>query len=101
MKHNMIFSLELSDHLVRNGQFTVTPLSSGNCGSATIWCVFEDGQGDAYLRQATRTGTRSLWKNKTIGVSAMDAVDVTDKWTVFGGVRIDRIDYTRVRHQML
>ena len=94
MKHNMIFSLELSDHNVRNGQFTVTPLAgiSPNCGSN--YCVFEDGQGDAYLRQATRTGTRSLWQNKTIGLSAMDAVDVTDKWTVFGGVRIDRIDYS-------
>ena len=27
MKHNMIFSLELSDHNVRNGQFTVTAIT--------------------------------------------------------------------------
>jgi catecholate siderophore receptor len=111
-KHEFIFGLEYTDHKVLNGVYTVTN-SGQNCITGTTavvnnaWCAI-DGSGNEVNglntlmnRQISKGGWDQDWAIKTVAFSLMDTVDLTDKFTVFGGVRRDQFDYnlkTRWNH---
>ncbi|MFC5771635.1 TonB-dependent siderophore receptor [Thauera sinica] len=96
MKHQFVFGAEYSDHSVTNGLYvntltgttsfpTATPIANG------VWRP----NTDRLLNRAVGKGPwDSDWNVKTLSLSAMDTVDLTDKWTVFGGLRYDRFDYS-------
>lgn len=103
MKHQIIFGLEYSDHKVLNGNYSISSAGQ-NCytgSSATLnaWCIL-DGSGNT-VSNVNKLINRSIskgdwdidWQVKTTSLSAMDTVDINDKWTVFGGLRYDKFDY--------
>ncbi|MFT3813690.1 MAG: TonB-dependent receptor [Acidovorax sp.] len=101
LKHEFIFSFEYTDHKVKSGNYGITTTGTPNCRtSATAtanngFCI-TDASGAALPnigglsgRTYTQQGMTRDWRVKTFALSAMDTVDLTDKWTVFGGVRAD------------
>lgn len=92
MRHQFILGAEYSDHSVLNGSYA----SSGTT-SATVWTAaggWVNNLNSTLNRGFAKGGMKSDWQNKTISLYAMDTVDVTDKWAVFGGVRYDRFNYS-------
>ena len=58
----------------------------------------ENGREVAGLNRLLRRNIRkdmsdSDWNVETVAASIMDTVDLTDQWTVFGGLRYDHYDY--------
>jgi catecholate siderophore receptor len=112
MKHELIVGLEVTDHQVTSaagtGQtgYAFTNSNAANCRSSATatannaWC-FTDSSGAA-LQASSLTGrvygARSAkqqdWQAKTTALSLMDTVDLTDKLTVFGGLRADHFQLT-------
>ena len=101
LKHEFIFGFEYTDHKVKSGNYRVTSTGTPNCRtSATAtanngYCI-TDANGvplpnlsDLAGRSYTRQGMTRDWRVKTFALSAMDTVDLTDKWTLFGGLRAD------------
>ncbi|AVP56837.1 TonB-dependent receptor [Pulveribacter suum] len=101
LKHEFIFGFEYTDHKVLSGNYGVTNTGAYNCrNSATAtannaWCI-TDANGNvtgnlgslAGRSYAKRDWTRD-WRVKTFALSAMDTVDLSDRWTLFGGLRAD------------
>lgn len=106
MKHEFIFSGEYTDHHVLSGSYNLNQ-SGFNCrnASGTPQSPFI-GANNAYcwnsitgtsfgnpqtlaVRNIVREGKTRDWHVKTLSLAAMDTVDLTDQWTVFGGVRAD------------
>jgi catecholate siderophore receptor len=113
MKHEFIFGAEYTDHRVVSGNYAIANSGAFNCkttegiGANNGFC-FTDSSGApvANLRTlAGRNGTRLAWNQdwqvKTIALTAMDTVDLTDRLTAFGGVRADRFDLSLVRRNNL
>ena len=104
LKHELIFGLEYSDHSVLNGVYDVTN-SGANClvpgrgGVSSSWCITDasgallNGINTIMNRNVAKGRWDSDWNVKTVSLSVMDTVDLTDKWTAFAGVRWDRFDY--------
>ena len=101
MKHEIITGFEYTDHMVKSGNYAVSNAGAYNCRtSATAtanngWC-FTNGAGASLGdptnlagRSYSRNGWNRDWQVRTYALSLMDTVDLTDKWTVFGGVRAD------------
>lgn len=86
MKHQFVFGVEYSDHSVLNGVYSVSPSTYTVTGAETNWQNLMN-------RRVAKGNWDSDWNVKTISLSAMDTVDLSDKWTVFGGLRYDRFDY--------
>ncbi|MDG6778390.1 TonB-dependent siderophore receptor [Thiomicrorhabdus sp. zzn3] len=104
-KNQFVFGAEFSDHKVLNGVYDITNAGESNClvsgrgGVSEGYCI-EDVNGNTvpginYLmgRQIQKGDWDSDWQVKTISLSAMDTVDVTDKFSVFAGLRYDQFDY--------
>lgn len=103
-KNELIFGLEYTDHKVKSGSYTITTNGTRNCRSNTAtttnnaFCI-TDAAGNVVANLGGLSG-RSYsqnpwsrdWQVKAFALSAMDTVDLTDKWTVFGGVRADYTD---------
>ena len=117
LKHEMIFGLEYSDHKVKNGVYGGTASNGANCFTRTntnrndtnpandsatannATCVTTatgsviNGLNSIMNRQLVKGTWDSDWNVKTVSLSAMDTVDLNDKWTAFAGLRWDRFDY--------
>lgn len=106
LKHEFIFGLEYTDHKVLSGNYGVTSTGASNCrtsgrnGPQNSWCITDlngnalDNLGSLAGRSyAKRDWTRD-WRVKTFALSAMDTVDLTDRWTLFGGLRADHYKLT-------
>ena len=103
-KNEFIFSAEYTDNKVTNGIYRGVRTGAFNCitGAGTVlnnYClVGQDGKlvadGNNLLK---RTITKSLWDQawqiKTVSASVMDTVDLTDRLTVFAGLRYDKFDF--------
>lgn len=106
LKHEFIFSFEYTDHRVKSGNYGITNSGATNCtvsgrgGTAPGWCITDASGntlpdlGDLAGRSYTRQGMTRDWRVKTLALSAMDTVDLTDKWTLFGGLRADHYKLT-------
>jgi len=102
-QHEFIVSLEYTDHQAIKGNFTSTNSGqnciTGNGNTANAWCIFDangkvvNGLNTLMNRQISRNGWSNDWQITTSALSLMDTVDVTDRLTVFAGVRADRFDF--------
>ncbi|MBK8187680.1 MAG: TonB-dependent receptor [Cellvibrio sp.] len=104
LNNEFIVSAEYTDHSVLNGTYLVTN-SGQNCytgATATTpnaWCVIDKaGQEVANIHTVmNRVISKNYWDIdwavKTQSLSIMDTVDLTDRWTVFAGVRADKFDF--------
>ncbi|TXH92197.1 TonB-dependent receptor [Thauera aminoaromatica] len=104
LKHEFIFGLEYSDHSVLNGVYNVAN-SGQNCITGNTatgnngWCATDangatvNGLNSLMNRQITKGDWDIDWNVKTISLSAMDTVDLTEKLTAFAGLRWDRYDF--------
>lgn len=106
MKHAFIFSFEYTDHKVLSGNYGIKNSATPNCRTAAGagpnngFCITDaagnllPNLGDLAGRNYTRQGWTRDWRVKTVSLAAMDSVDLTDKWTLFGGLRADHYKLT-------
>ncbi len=106
LKHEFIFGLEYTDHKVLSGNYGVSSTAAPNCrtsgrnGPQGSWCITDlngnalDNLGSLAGRSYERRDWTRDWRVKTFALSAMDTVDLTDRWTLFGGLRADHYKLT-------
>lgn len=104
LKHDLVAGLEYTDHKVLNGVYVNTNTGAFNCATGTSavlnnYCIY-NRSGAVVPNLSTllgRTYVKGTWDSdwavKTISAYLMDTVDLTDKLTVFGGLRTDRFDF--------
>ncbi|WP_229483566.1 TonB-dependent receptor [Massilia horti] len=113
LKHELILGAEFTDHKVVSGTFALTNNGTFNCkktagaGTNDTFC-FTDSAGRPVAdltnlagRTSTRLGYNQDWKVKTLALTAMDTVDLTDRLTAFGGIRADHFDLNLIRRNNL
>lgn len=105
LNHELVFGLEYTDQSVLNGSYTNSATGAGNCytagrgGVGEGYCIIDangntvSGLNSLLQRDVSKGDWDSDWGIKTVALSAMDTVDLTDKWTAFGGLRYDYYDY--------
>jgi len=105
-KHQFIVGLEYSDLSVENGVYQNTNTAATNCivngrgGPAPGYCI-TDANGvpiggdinNLLGRSITKGDTDADYSIKTVSLYGMDTMDVTDKFTLSGGLRLDRFNY--------
>ncbi|MFL6709104.1 MAG: TonB-dependent receptor [Massilia sp.] len=109
MKNEFIFGLEYTNHKVISGNYALSNGAAANCkstagvGANNAYC-FTNPDGSAVTnlatlagRSASRLGKNQDWRVKTVALTAMDTIDLTDKLSAFGGVRVDRFDLDLLR----
>lgn len=109
LKHELILGAEFTNHRVVSGTFALTNSGTFNCkstagaGANNAFC-FTDSAGRPVAklgrltgRTSTRLGYNQDWKVKTLALTAMDTVDLTDRLTAFGGIRADHFDLDLIR----
>lgn len=112
MKHEFIFGVEYTNHHVTRGNYNLniaagaaggrncitagTPTQANPTGATSSFCITDAGGntvGNVYTLQ-NRNIVKNIWNNdwnaKTVSGYIMDTVDLTDQWTLFGGLRYDR-----------
>ncbi|WP_287805091.1 TonB-dependent receptor [Diaphorobacter sp.] len=104
LKHEFNFGFEYTNHRVKSGNYRVTSAGTPNCRTnATAtgnngFCLTDangaplPNLGDLADRSYTRNAMGRDWHVKTFALSVMDTVDLTDQWTLFGGLRADHTD---------
>lgn len=104
-KHEIILGAEYTDHTVVSGSYNLNN-SGFNCrsnnsiGDLNAFCfIGADGVAVAdptklATRAVTRLGRTQQWHARALAASVMDTVDLTDKFTAFGGVRLDQFNLT-------
>ncbi|WP_319557714.1 TonB-dependent siderophore receptor [Thiomicrorhabdus sp.] len=103
--HKMIFGAEFSDMKVKNGVYDVTNTGATNCivsgrgGLSNGYCAV-DASGNVVAnlnglmgRSISKGDFDSDYNIVTTSLYAMDTADVTDKFSVFAGIRFDHFDY--------
>ncbi|MDO8330553.1 MAG: TonB-dependent receptor [Fluviicoccus sp.] len=105
--HKFIFGAEYTDSQVLNGVYTgLTAANNANANCITgtgttknAYCIL-DANGNAIGnigglmgRSPSKGAWDSDWRIKTLSLSVMDTVELSDKLEVFSGVRLDRFDY--------
>ena len=106
MKHEFIIGGEFTDHSVLKGSYTLGNTGAYNCRTSTTakannsYCIYDNtgsvvsGLSNVIGRQITKGNWNGDWHIETLALSLMDTVDLTDRWTMFGGVRFDRFDFS-------
>jgi catecholate siderophore receptor len=110
MKNELIFGVEYTNHKVTSGNFTVAnTAANANCktnagiGANNGYCLTTYGGtpvanlANLAGRSATRNNKNQDWRVKTAALTVMDTIDLTDKFSAFGGIRADRFDLDLVR----
>lgn len=103
-KNEFIASFEYTDNKVTNGIYRLTKTGAANCitGAGTVlnnYCATgADGKlvanGNNLLKRTIVKGPMDQdWQVKTVSASLMDTVDLTDRLTVFAGLRYDKFDF--------
>jgi catecholate siderophore receptor len=113
VKNEFIFGAEYADHKVVSGNYGVTNTAPFNCkstqgaGANNGYC-FADASGTPVAnlrtlagRSAARQGWNQDWQVKTFALTAMDTVDLTDRFTAFAGLRADHFDLSLIRRSNL
>ncbi|MDD2450801.1 TonB-dependent siderophore receptor [Sulfurovum sp.] len=105
MTHELVLGGEYSRQQVINGVYGTSPTGTKNC-----WSVGRSGVSEGYCgldtngravanlnnllqRNVYKGDADSDWNLDTISVYAMDTVDITDNFTLSGGMRYDHYDY--------
>ena len=110
MKNEFIFGAEFTNHKVLSGAYSITNSAAANCkstagiGANNAYCfTASNGTPVASLanlagRSAVRGGKTQDWRVKTVALTAMDTIDLSDRFSAFGGVRADRFDLDLIRY---
>jgi catecholate siderophore receptor len=85
MKHEFNIGLEYTDHAVLNGVYNIS-------GTTRLNGVSFTAINGALSRNYSKGNWDIDWHAKALSASIMDTVDLTDKWTVFAGVRYDKTE---------
>lgn len=105
-RHQWVFSTELSRNKVQNGGYNLTNTGDTNCvvsgrgGDSAGYCIVgPDGNTvsdihNVIQRDISRGDQTTDYEIDTVSVSAMDTIDLTDRWILSLGVRADRFDYS-------
>lgn len=103
LEHQFIVGAEYSDHSVLNGIYNVTNsgqnCTTGNGTTLNAWCATGadgkpvDGLRSLMNRQIEKSRWDIDWNVETMSLYLMDTVDLTEKWTMFAGLRMDSFDY--------
>ncbi len=105
LNHEFVFGLEYSKHSVLNGVYSNSATGASNCyvngrgGITQGYCIVDQngntvgGINSLMQRELSRGSWDSDWNINTVSVSMMDTVDLTERWTAFGGIRYDYFDY--------
>ena len=103
LTHEFIFGVEFASHSVLNGLYNVTSSGqnciAGNGTALNAWCATgPDGRPVSGLRtlmnrQIDRGRWDIDWNVDTGSAYAMDTVDIGERWTLFGGLRLDSFDF--------
>lgn len=106
LDHELVIGAEYSNQSVLNGVYNTPYTGATNCstsgrgGVGGAYCL-TDASGNSVgdinnlmQRDISKGDSDSDWNVETISLSLMDTVDLTDKWTVFGGIRHDYYDYS-------
>jgi catecholate siderophore receptor len=107
LENEFIFGAEYTDHAVLNGLYSVANLGAFNCitGTAAVlntYCATTasgapvNGLNTLLNRQIVKGNYDIDWQVKTTAFSLLDTLDLTDKLTVFAGIRSDHFDYDLV-----
>lgn len=106
LRNSFIFGAELSDNHVVKGNYANVSLGAFNCRTDAAantnnrFCALDangnavNGLNNLMQRQTDRNPWNADWRVKAVGAFAMDTVDLTDRWSAFGGVRADYVDYS-------
>src|SRR5690606_11835656 len=76
--------------------------ATGNAASNNAWCITDangipvDGLDRIMNRSIAKDRWDLDWNVKTVSLSAMDTVKLSETWTAFGGLRYDRFDFDTV-----
>lgn len=103
-KNELILSFEYTDHSVLNGVYNVANAGAFNCATGTSltlnsFCTIGRDGGpvpgiNTLLRKQISKGNWDQdWQIRTTSVSVMDTLDITDKLSVFAGLRYDTFDF--------
>lgn len=104
-KNEFILSAEYTDHSVLKGIWNVANPGPFNCrttatGTANnTWCTVlpngstVNGINTMMNRQITRGDWNVDWHIKTWSAAAMDTIDLTDRISMFAGLRFDSYDF--------
>lgn len=103
-KNELILGFEYTDNKVLNGVYGVTNAGAFNCATGTSttlnsFCTIGadgapvPGINTLLKKQITKGSWDQDWQVKTVSVSIMDTHDLTDKLTVFAGLRYDNFDF--------
>ncbi len=107
LKNEFIFGVELTDHKVRSGNYTVATSGAFNCsttsgGTNNAFCI--SGINGANVnatflsgRTYTQNPKNQDWHVTTLALSAMDTVNLTPELSAFAGVRADHYRLTLKR----
>jgi catecholate siderophore receptor len=104
LEHDVVFGLEYTDHKVLNGIYRVTNAGAFNCATGTsttlnAFCAIApnggavNGLNTLMNRQIAKGPWDIDWAVQTTSAYVMDTVDLTDRLTVFAGVRADKFDF--------
>ena len=109
LKHEFIFGAEYTDHKVVSGNFAIANGNPFNCkttagvGANNAFC-FNNSSGASFGdlgnlsgRTYSRNSWNQDWQVKSVSLTAMDTVDLTEYLTVFGGLRADHFELDLIR----
>lgn len=104
MKHEFVGGVEYTDNEATFGNYSLNGRGQ-NCINGTgnalnAYCV-TDASGavlpniDSLMqRNIVRNDKSRIWRVRTVAASLMDTVDLTERWTAFGGVRADHYKFS-------
>ncbi|MFT3720572.1 TonB-dependent receptor [Pseudorhodoferax sp.] len=103
MKHEFVGGIEYTDNKATFGNYSLNGSGqnciNGNGNALNAYCV-TDASGavipnvDSVMqRNIVRNGKSRVWQVRTVALSLMDTVDLTDRWTAFAGVRADHYKF--------
>jgi catecholate siderophore receptor len=104
-RNDLIVGAEYTDHSVLNGVYSVANTGAFNCrtgggtGALNNYCgIGPDGNpvngiNSLLGRQITKDRWDQDWHMETISAYVMDTFDVTERLTLFGGVRLDHFSF--------
>ncbi|MEA3301147.1 MAG: TonB-dependent siderophore receptor [Pseudomonadota bacterium] len=105
-KHQFVIGAEYSEHEVLNGVYDVVNSGATNCrvpgrGGVSAGYCFTDGNGNTLAnidnllgREISKGAWDSDWRVDTLSVYLMDTIDLSERWSLFAGLRLDDFDYS-------
>lgn len=104
--HQFVGTLEYSSHKVLNGVYQANPQGATNCivagrgGTTNPGYCFVDDDGNLLpnintllQRDISKSNSDSDYNIDTWSLALMDTIDLSDKWSLFVGLRADHFEY--------